>query len=114
MRRSALCDVCRTVSLARLSLPHVPARGGRRVRVARGGPVADFAWTRGEPAFFASSNLATRGFCRDCGTPLSFAYNQPEARIYVTIGSMDDPELAGIELQCGVESKISWVEFCEG
>jgi hypothetical protein len=29
-------------------------------------------WTRGEPAMFASSSLATRGFCRDCGTPLTF------------------------------------------
>lgn len=71
------------------------------------------AWTQGQPAFFASSNLAARGFCRDCGTPLTFAYNSPEARIYVTIGSMDDPELAGIEIQYGVESRISWVAFCE-
>ncbi len=70
-------------------------------------------WTRGEPALFASSNLATRGFCRACGTPLSFAYNPPEARIYVTIGSLDDPEQAAIERQYGVESKLSWVRFCE-
>ncbi|MFT3722448.1 MAG: GFA family protein [Hyphomonadaceae bacterium] len=60
-------------------------------------------WTKGAPAMFASSNLATRGFCRDCGTPLTFAYNTPEARIYVTIGSLDDPELAGIEIQYGLE-----------
>ncbi len=70
-------------------------------------------WTRGAPAMFASSNLATRGFCRDCGTPLTFAYNAPEARIFVTIGSLDDPELAAIEVQYGLESKISWVKFCE-
>ena len=70
-------------------------------------------WTEGQPAFFASSNLATRGFCRDCGTPLTFSYNTPEARIYVTIGSMDDPARAEIEVQYGVESKIRWVRFCE-
>lgn len=74
---------------------------------------AKLEWTKGEPAFFASSNLAKRGFCRDCGTPLTFAYDTPDARIYVTIGSMDDPELAGIETQCGFESKLSWVKFCE-
>ncbi len=68
---------------------------------------------QGEPAQFASSSLARRGFCRDCGTPLSFAYNTPEARIYITIGSMDDPELARIEIQYGVEAKIGWVQFCE-
>ncbi len=70
-------------------------------------------WTEGQPTFFASSNLATRGFCRVCGTPLTFSYNTPEARIYVTIGSMDDPALADIEIQYGVESKIPWVRFCE-
>lgn len=70
-------------------------------------------WTSGQPALFASSNLATRGFCRDCGTPLTFAYNAPEARIYVTIGSLDDPELAAIETQHGLESRIGWVKFCE-
>jgi hypothetical protein len=33
--------------------------------------------------------------------------------VYVTIGSLDDPELADIEIQYGLEGKISWVEFCE-
>jgi hypothetical protein len=70
-------------------------------------------WTEGKPAFFASSSLAARGYCRDCGTPLTFSYNTPDARIYVTIGSMDDPALASIEIQYGVESKIPWVRFCE-
>jgi hypothetical protein len=70
-------------------------------------------WTKGEPAFFRSSNLAMRGFCRDCGTPLSFSYVDPKARFYVTIGSLDEPETAAIEIQYGVESKLSWVRFCE-
>ena len=74
---------------------------------------ASLEWTRGEPALFASSNLAKRGFCRDCGTPLSFACDTPEARIYVTIGSMDDPKLAGIEIQYGLEARVSWVSFCD-
>lgn len=70
-------------------------------------------WTREKPEFFASSSLATRAFCPRCGTPLSFAYNQPEARIYVTIGSLDRPENAPIVNQFGVESKLPWVSFCE-
>jgi|SRR5262245_18870361 len=88
------------------------ATGGVFAALA-GAPKDAFAWTEGEPAFFASSNLAKRAYCRDCGTPLSFSYNQPEARFYVTIGSMDDPELAPIVKQYGVESRISWVKFCE-
>jgi hypothetical protein len=78
-----------------------------------GSKKADFAWIKGEPAVFASSNLATRAYCRDCGTPLSFSYNTPEARFYVTIGSLDDPEGAPIIKQYGIESRLSWVKFCE-
>lgn len=78
-----------------------------------GAPKAAFAWTEGEPAFFESSNLAKRGFCRDCGTPLSFTYNLPEARYYVTTGSLDDPNAVPIIKQYGIESRLSWVKFCE-
>lgn len=78
-----------------------------------GAPKADFAWTKGEPGVFASSSVATRAFCSDCGTPLSFSYNLPEARFYVTIGSLDDPNVAPIERQFGIESRVSWVSFCD-
>ncbi len=78
-----------------------------------GAPKADFAWTRGEPAFFASSNAAKRAYCRDCGTPLSFAYDMPEARFYVTIGSLDHPEQVPIVRQYGIESRLPWVQFCD-
>jgi hypothetical protein len=78
-----------------------------------GAPKAEFAWTEGEPAFFESSNLAKRGFCRDCGTPLSFAYNLPDARFYVTTGSLDDPDAVPIIKQYGIESRVSWVKLCE-
>jgi hypothetical protein len=88
------------------------ATGGLFAALA-GAPKAAFAWTQGEPAVFESSNLASRAYCRDCGTPLSFSYNQPDARFYVTIGSLDDPEAAPIIMQYGVESRLSWVKLCE-
>ena len=31
-------------------------------------------WERGQPAYFYSSRIARRGFCRECGTPLTFEY----------------------------------------
>jgi hypothetical protein len=88
------------------------ATGGVFAALA-GAPKADFAWTKGVPAVFASSNLAARAFCRDCGTPLSFSYHLPEARFYVTIGSLDDPGAAPILIQYGTESRVPWVKFCE-
>jgi hypothetical protein len=88
------------------------ATGGLFAALA-GAPKSEFAWTKGEPAFFASSNLADRAYCRDCGTPLSFSYHTPEARFYVTVGSLDDPAAAPIVRQYGIESRIPWVKFCE-
>ena len=73
----------------------------------------DFAWTRGTPVFFASSSLARRAFCDQCGTPLSFKYDTPTARMYTTIGSLDHPEGAPIIKQFGIESRLTWVKFCE-
>ena len=88
------------------------ATGGVFAALAGGAP-ENFAWTRGTPRFFASSSLARRGFCADCGTPLSFKYDAPGSRINVTLGSLDDPEQAPIQSQMGVESRLSWVQFCE-
>ncbi len=88
------------------------ATGGAFALLA-GAPKADFAWTKGEPGVFRSSNLAARAYCRDCGTPLSFSYDLPEARFYVTIGSLDDPGAAAIERHYGIESRLGWVRFCD-
>ena len=88
------------------------ATGGVFAALAGGKP-GNFAWTRGTPSYFASSNLAKRAFCPDCGTPLSFRYDTPDARMYVTIGSLDDPGAVKLEMQYGIESQLPWVKFCE-
>ncbi len=70
-------------------------------------PVSDLTWTRGKPASFASSNLATRGFCANCGTPLTYQGNG-EATLEVMIGTLDDPEIAPPGKQDGIEGRLSW------
>ena len=88
------------------------ATGGLFAALAGGSP-SNFSWTRGTPSFYASSNLARRGHCARCGTPLSFQYHTPGARIYTTIGSLDHPGDVVLVKQFGIESKLSWVKFCE-
>lgn len=88
------------------------ATGGVFAALA-GTALEHFVWTRGTPTFFASSNLAKRGFCEKCGTPLSFKYDDGNARLYVTIGSLDHPEGVPIIKQFGIESRLPWVKFCE-
>jgi hypothetical protein len=67
-------------------------------------------FTRGAPAYFNSSSLARRGFCRDCGTPLSFDYNRSDW-IYVTVGSLDEPQRVAPEKHYGIESQIPWLHI---
>jgi hypothetical protein len=48
-------------------------------------------WERGKPAYFQSSGIARRGFCRECGTPLTFEYLNSDRKMDLTVGSLDEP-----------------------
>lgn len=86
---------------------------GNAFAALAGCPKGRLQWTHGTPKFYASSSLAARGFCGDCGTPLSFAYHDA-ARIYVTIGSLDDPAAAPPGIHYGVESLLPWLKLDDG
>ena len=64
---------------------------------------ADVEWTPREPDYYASSPIARRGFCKACGTPLSFDYPDND-RMDLTIGSFDDPSVFEPKRHFGAES----------
>jgi hypothetical protein len=68
----------------------------------------DVTWTRGEPKFFRSSNLARRGFCAECGTPL--CYLEDEGGIEVAGGAFDDPAAVAPALQINVGSRLPFYD----
>lgn len=68
---------------------------------------AQFAYTRGEPKHFQSSNHVKRGFCENCGTPLT--YEAPDG-IAVAAGSFDDPSLFPPSLQYGTDRMLPFVD----
>jgi hypothetical protein len=72
-----------------------------------GVPLDKFEVTRGALAIFMSSDQTERGFCRDCGTPLSFRFVNSD-RMSVSIGSLDEPEKAEPKHQFGNEARLSW------
>ena len=91
---------------AKISICHC-----RMCQKASGAPFAsfadieksDFAWTRGKPAYFQSSNRVKRGFCGSCGTPLSF---EPEGgSIELSCGAFDNPNVVPPVIQLNIESK---------
>lgn len=49
----------------------------------------DVTWTRGTRATFRSSDSNWRGFCKDCGTPLTYEF---EGHIEIAVGALDNPD----------------------
>lgn len=68
---------------------------------------ATLTWTRGAPKHFQSSNVAQRGFCGDCGTPLT--YEAPDG-VAIAIGAFDRPQDIAPLVQWGVEGKLPYVD----
>ncbi|WP_045836496.1 GFA family protein [Hyphomicrobium sp. 99] len=88
------CRMCQK-AFGALYAPLVSVRGAKLV------------WTRGEPKKFQSSNVVQRGFCADCGTPLT--YEAPDG-IAIAIGAFDDPTSLAPKIQWGVEAKLPFTD----
>jgi len=109
------CGAIRYRVGGRLTKPHVCHC--RMCQKAVGAPfwalaetdAASFAWTRGEPAWFRSSEAVERGFCAKCGTSLHFRYIGAD-RLDVALASLDDPDAVAPEQEFGCESRIGWLE----
>lgn len=68
---------------------------------------ARLRWTRGRLRHFQSSNLVRRGFCAQCGTPLT--YEAPDG-IAIAAGAFDDPSALPPRVQYGTEGKLPFVD----
>ena len=71
-------------------------------------PAEKFAVTNGAIATFASSDIAERGFCARCGTPLTYRALK-SGDVSVTILSLDDPNAVAPDTQLGAESQVHWL-----
>ena len=70
------------------------------------------AWTT-PPETFASSNLVERGFCRECGTPLTYhVIGGPN--VSLTLNSLDDPSAVEPELVFNPQAKAAWLDRLDG
>ncbi len=87
----------------------------RMCQKASGGPFMGFVrfpanqitWTI-PPDIFASSNMVERGFCSQCGTPLTYRYTSTQF-ISVTINSLDDPDAVHPELSFAPGQMAPWL-----
>jgi hypothetical protein len=66
------------------------------------------AWPRGERRRFKSSNRAWRGFCADCGTPLT--YETAGDTLELAVCAFDDPAAIPVGAQLRLDHALPWVE----
>jgi hypothetical protein len=70
---------------------------------------ADVAWER-QPDWYASSPIARRPYCRECGASLGFEHPDSE-KMDLTIGSFDDPSRFKPRHHFGAESMHrAWID----
>ena len=102
-----------TEPLGRMTLCHC-----RMCQRATGNAVAPLVLAfgvefEGEPARFASSDIAERGYCRDCGTPLFYKRHDARATALMA-GTLDDLGAVRPAQHYGVESRLHWLDLAEG
>ena len=85
--------------------------GGAPFMAFAGVRLAELVWTRGAPKIFVSSAIAERGFCGDCGTPLTW---RGRDRVGVTIGSLDRPAAVAPVMRLSVETRVPWLDAVDG
>ena len=65
----------------------------------------------GERAFYASSPGVRRGFCAQCGTPMTYESTHVDDEVHFYISVMDDPESFVPERHVFHAEHIAWLEL---
>lgn len=86
-------------------------RASGSVSLAMTGIAQDAVTWECEPDYYASSTIAERAFCSDCGTSLGFRYKQGTAKMDLTVAAFDDPSQFVPTSHFGTESILrAWVD----
>lgn len=75
---------------------------------------ADFRFTAGAPARYASSPGVTRQFCGACGTQLTYARGDSRHEVDIATATLDDPNLCPPTHHSWTSHDIRWVKFGDG
>jgi hypothetical protein len=73
-------------------------------------PEKRFRWASGEDQVvgFASSDHATRTFCRRCGTRVTYVSTEWPGTVYVPVATLLDPMDRAPESHVNVREAVSW------
>ena len=91
------CSMCRRESGA-ASLVYA---GYRRTDVSISGSIK----------YYRASNIASRGFCPNCGSPICYEDDADRQSIWLTVGTHDDAGSLPSREHVYVNDKLPWVEI---
>lgn len=94
----------------------------RSCRLATGSPAAAFVGvpdarfreTRGTRAIYESSPGVRRGFCRTCGTALTYAGDNWPGEIHIYTATLDDPAAFPPTMHTFTVDRIAWFHPDDG
>ena len=100
----------------RLWVAHCHCNSCRR---STGAPITTFVgfnknqvtYTKGERKFYESSPGVRRGFCADCGTPLTYEADRVPEEVHLYISTLDDPGAYQPQLHVFYAERIPWLEL---
>ena len=72
----------------------------------------DLVFTRGKPNQYLDGGVS-RGFCRDCGSSLSYASTRFPDYIQLHLGTLDNPAVVVPEAHVHCAEKVAWFEVAD-
>ncbi len=73
-------------------------------------PRSAFAFTKGAPRYFHSSPGVRRGFCENCGSPITYENKRIEGEIHIHAVSLLDANYASPSCHVFVNEQLPWFE----
>jgi hypothetical protein len=73
--------------------------------------LSGFQIERGQPVGYRSSNEAVRSHCGSCGSPLTFIFDTDPGTVWVTGGTLDDPNDVAPSENWFVQEKLEWTSL---
>ncbi len=72
----------------------------------------DVSW-KGERSIYGSSSGVGRGFCPNCGTPLTYEADRYPGEIHIYVGVFDDPGMYSPKVHVFFGERIPWLELSD-
>lgn len=120
LRGHCLCGAVRFEATAQaLWIAHCHCDSCKRATSSAMATYAGFAavavaWTGEAPAIFHSSLGVERGFCRRCGSPMSFRGEKWPGEIHLFVPSFEDPALLVPQVHVHVAEQLPWLHLADG